>query len=95
MSNVAISVPMPTLQSISRPDFDIAVPPEAQGGNWKVQNAWQNLGTSAANKDIDANSILGGKVEVRVPFDSTTVPGIRGNLRFVVTRWNPDAVMFE
>ena len=71
------------------------VPPEAQGVNWKVQYAWQNQGTSAANKDIDANGIDAGKLEVRVPFDSETVPGIRGNLRFVVTRWNPDALLLE
>jgi hypothetical protein len=71
------------------------VPPETAGEKWKVTYAWQNAGTSAANTDIDPKSIRGGKVEVRVPFDSVNTPGIRGQLRFVVSAWNPDAVMSE
>ena len=50
---------------------------------------------SAADTEIDARRIRGGKVEVSVPFDSSTTPGIRGRLRFVVSAWNPDSVMDE
>ncbi|UUZ70078.1 hypothetical protein LP416_13305 [Polaromonas sp. P2-4] len=70
-------------------------PPEAKGEKWQVNYAWQNQGMSAANTEIDAKSIKSGKVEVRIPFDSTTTPGIRGKLRFVVSAWNPDAAMNE
>ena len=71
------------------------VPPAAGNETWKVNYAWQDQGTSAADTAIDAMSIAGGKVEVRIPFDSATVPGIRGKLRFVVSAWNPDAAMTE
>lgn len=71
------------------------VPPEVKGEKWKIHYAWQNQGSSAADTEIDPKSLRGGKVEVRVPFDSTTTPGIRGSLRFVVSVWNPDAVMEE
>ena len=69
------------------------VPPEVKGGRWKVNYAWQGQGTSPANTEIDAKSIKSGKVEVRIPFKSDTTPGIRGRLRFVVSAWNPDAVV--
>jgi hypothetical protein len=71
------------------------VPPEGKAEKWKVNYAWQNQGSSAADTEIDPKSIKGGKVEVRVPFDSTTTPGISGKLRFVVSAWNPDAVLEE
>ena len=71
------------------------VPPEAKGEQWKVNYAWQGQGMSAADTEIDARRIRGGKVEVSVPFDSSTTPGIRGRLRFVVSAWNPDSVMDE
>jgi len=71
------------------------VPPTVKGEKWIVHYAWQNQGSSAADTTIDAKSIKSGKVEVRIPFKSSTVPGICGNLRFVVSAWNPDAVMDE
>ncbi len=71
------------------------VPPAAKGEKWQVSYAWQNQGSSNADTGIDAKSIRGGKVEVRIPFDSQTTPGIRGRLRFVVTVWNADAVLTE
>lgn len=71
------------------------VPPEIKGEKWKVNFAWQDQGTSAADTEIDAKSIRSGKVEVRIPFDSATTPGIKGKIRFVVSAWNPDAVMHE
>lgn len=69
------------------------VPPVAKGEKWKVSYGWQGQGVKAANKEIDAKVLKGGKIEIPVPFDSKTTPGIRGQLRFVVSAWNPDAVM--
>jgi hypothetical protein len=67
------------------------VPPEAKGDKWKVTYAWQNTGVRAAHTEIDAKSLRGGKVEVSIPFDGDSVPGITGTLRLVVSAWNPDA----
>jgi len=66
------------------------VPPEEEAGRWKVKYAWQDKGSSIADTNIDAKSIRGGKVEVSIPFDSETTPGIKGKLRFVVSAWNSD-----
>lgn len=71
------------------------VPPQAKGGNWQVKYAWQGQGSVPATHEIDTKKVKGGKIEVRIPFDSTTTPGISGQLRFVVSLWNPDAVMTE
>src|SRR6185437_11563119 len=68
-------------------------PPAVKGGKWKVTYGWQDQGFSPANKEIDPKTIRGGKIEISVPFNSTTTPGMRGQLRFVVSGWNPDAVM--
>ena len=46
-------------------------------------------------QEIAAKTIRDGKVEVKIPLpsDGNTRPGIEGQLRFVVSAWNPDAVM--
>ncbi len=71
------------------------IPPEAKGERWRVTYAWQNQGKSLPDSEIDPKSLKSGKVEVAVPFDSGTTPGIRGTLRFVLSAWNTDAVMEE
>ena len=68
-------------------------PPAEKGAKWKVTYAWQDQGAKAANHEIDPKILRGGKIEILVPFDSKTTPGMRGQLRFVVSVWNPDAVM--
>lgn len=67
------------------------VAPAVKGEKWRVGYAWQNQGKSAADTEVDAKSLRGGKVEVHIPFDSATTPGVRGKLRFMVSAWNPDA----
>ena len=71
------------------------IPPTSPGDAWKVTYAWQGESVSPASTSIDAKVIKGGKVEIRVPFDSGSAPGMRGQLRFVVSAWNPDATMTE
>lgn len=68
-------------------------PPEAEGGKWSVKYAWQNQGASQANRHVAAEEIRKNKVEIRVPFDSGTTPGMTGEMRFVVSAWNPDALL--
>jgi len=72
--------------------MELAVP-QKKGENWQVKYAWQGQGSVAANREIDVKKLRGGRLEVRIPFDSSTVPGIRGQLRFVVSLWNPEAVL--
>ena len=78
------------------------VPPSEKETEWKVKYSWQDTGFSLADEKIDAKAIRGGKVEVVIPFYSKSspeinaklsTPGIRGKLRFMVSAWNPDAVM--
>jgi hypothetical protein len=71
------------------------VPPSAAGGSWTIAYAWQGQGSSPASTQVDTKALRGGKVEVRIPFDSGTTPGVTGALRFVVSAWNPDAQMAE
>lgn len=69
------------------------VPPTEKVTEWKVKFGWQDQGYSQADESIDPKAIKGGKVEVAIPFDSKTTPGVSGNLRFVISEWNPDANM--
>ena len=71
------------------------IPPPNPGDAWTVSYAWQGQSVSAASTSVEAKAIKGGKVEIRVPFDSGSRPGVSGQLRFVVSAWNPDAVMTE
>jgi hypothetical protein len=70
-------------------------PPEAPGEKWKVTSAWQGQDSKPLDQEIDAKAITQGKVAVRIGFESKTTPGVKGQLRFVVSAWNPDAVMEE
>jgi hypothetical protein len=70
-------------------------PPEDAKGKWRWRYAWQDSGVAPPDQEIDATAILQNKIDVRIPFDSTTVPGIKGQIRFLVSAWNPDAKMDE
>lgn len=70
-------------------------PPAVAKAAWKIRYAWQDQGFSLASEDLDPKVLAGGKVEVKVPFDSGSTPGIKGLLRFVISLWNPDAQMTE
>ncbi|AYC32627.1 hypothetical protein D3880_09615 [Pseudomonas cavernae] len=52
--------------------------------------AWQNQGVSQARELLDSKALKNGKVEVKVPLDSGTKPGVKGQLRFVVSAWNAE-----
>jgi hypothetical protein len=63
-------------------------PPRSDDGKWKVQYAWQGQGFSSADTEIAPSEIAAGKIEVKIPFDSRTTPGVSGQVRFVVSAWN-------
>ncbi len=67
------------------------IPPTDANGQWRIKYAWQGTSVSAADKKVDAVEIEVGKIEVKVPFNSEASPGVKGQLRFVVSAWNVDA----
>ena len=74
------------------------VPPRNAKEKWKVTYAWQGTGVSAATTEIDTAKLIGTGIEVSIDFDSHTIaadgspkpthPGIKGQLRFVISAWN-------
>lgn len=64
------------------------IPPAATAGNWQVTYDWQSDNLGQASKPLNAQALQSGKAEVTIPFNSSTTPGISGNLRFVVSTWN-------
>jgi len=68
--------------------------------NWVVKYAWQGRGIVNAATELPIAPLGDGRVEVRIPFDAHTVdnqgaikpshPGAKGQLRFVISAWNPD-----
>lgn len=72
-------------------------PPDTSGDKWKITYSWQGTTVNLVAEEITAKTIKGDKVEVKIPLplDDKTSPGIEGQLRFVVSAWNPDAVMEE
>ena len=63
-------------------------PPRTEDGAWKVHYAWQGQGFTTADTQIAPSAIKEGRVEVTIPFDSHTTPGVTGQVRFVVSAWN-------
>lgn len=63
-------------------------PPQKEGGDWQITYDWQSDNLGQATKSLDPKKLESGKVELTIPFDSETTPGIGGNLRFVVSKWN-------
>ncbi|MEZ5570991.1 MAG: hypothetical protein R3E64_03120 [Halioglobus sp.] len=64
------------------------VPPQAPGETWSLDYAWQKQGKSMATESIDTKSLKAGKIEVWIPFESATTPGITGNIRFIISMWS-------
>jgi hypothetical protein len=65
-------------------------PPTQDGGNWKVEYAWQGTGSSPANQDIDPKKLAHGKIELPIPFPVDGESKVKGRLRFVVSGWNTE-----
>jgi hypothetical protein len=74
------------------------IPPRSAREKWKITYAWQDSGVSAATTEVDAEELKNGSVEVPIAFESHTTgpdgkatptnPGIKGQLRFVISAWN-------
>ncbi|MDR2549518.1 MAG: hypothetical protein LBD10_04880 [Desulfobulbus sp.] len=72
-------------------------PPATPGAKWKINYAWQGTSLNRETTELDAKTLRTGKVEVKIPLpsDGKTLPRVEGQLRFVVSAWNPDAEMEE
>ena len=62
--------------------------PQAPGDDWQIVYDWQSDNLGQASTKLNINVLESGKMELLIPFDSSTTPGIKGNLRFVVSLWN-------
>jgi hypothetical protein len=71
------------------------VPPETADDAWTVRHAWQRQTVKAPHRKLDPKQLKNSRVEVTVPFDSDNSPGVKGQLRFVLSEWNEDAVLEE
>ena len=64
------------------------VPPTTEAGDWRVNYDWQSDRFGEASLPLPAKKLNQGKVELAIDFASDTTPGIRGKVRFVVSKWN-------
>jgi hypothetical protein len=64
------------------------VPPTTEAGDWHVNYDWQSDKSGEASLPLPAIKLNQGKVELTIDFASDTTPGIRGKVRFVVSKWN-------
>lgn len=71
-------------------------PPNEPGDKWKVSYAWQDTGVSLANIEVLPQELSNGEISISIPFNSSnetqpvdkpTTPGIKGNIRFVISAW--------
>ncbi|MCL2458942.1 MAG: hypothetical protein FWF31_08920 [Desulfobulbus sp.] len=56
-----------------------------------------NVPLNLETTEMDPKALKTGKVDVKIPLpsDGKTIPRIKGQLRFVVSAWNPDAATEE
>ncbi|MCP9471996.1 MAG: hypothetical protein NNA30_04620 [Nitrospira sp.] len=64
------------------------IPPANEEADWAVRFDWQSDNRGPVSHSLDPKKLKGGKVELDVPFDSETTPGVTGLLRFIVSEWN-------
>ncbi len=62
--------------------------PQSAKEDWRIVYDWQSDNLGEASRDLDFKELANGKMEILIPFDSNTTPGISGNLRFVASEWN-------
>lgn len=64
-------------------------PPQKQSKNWDIHFVWQNNALGGKRQPLDYTTLESGKLSMTVPFESAGAPGVSGQLRFVVSAWNP------
>lgn len=64
------------------------VPPQQADAKWTAAFDWQSDNLGKATRELPYKTLKSGKIELTVPFGSTSAPGIAGEVRFVVSAWN-------
>lgn len=62
--------------------------PQAPEDDWRIVYDWQSDNLGKASKPLNFKELNDGKMVLPIPFESSTTPGIKGNLRFIVSGWN-------
>lgn len=63
-------------------------PPRKDGKDWHINYDLQSDNTGRTISELQPRSLDNGKLELLIPFQSDTTPGVSGNVRFVVSAWN-------
>jgi hypothetical protein len=68
--------------------IEVTRPDGAAGSGWKAKYDWQSRKAAQATKVAEAKQLDAGRLELSIPFDSKSSPGISGRIRLVVSMWN-------
>lgn len=71
-----------------RNSITIELVPPNENEEWKVKFGWQDIGFSLADEKIEPINLNNGSIMIEIPFDSKSVPGIKGRLIFNISEWN-------
>lgn len=63
-------------------------PPQRKGEEWRATFDWQSENPGRAEQPLKIRKLNGGVIQMAVPFESKSSPGIAGDLRFLVSPWN-------
>jgi hypothetical protein len=64
------------------------VAPTEDGGSWQVKFAWQSLHSGPPTENVTLSRLRKGKLELLIPVETMTHPGIKGNIRLIASEWN-------
>ncbi len=64
------------------------LPPATPGEAWDIRMGWQSEGGTRAVDSVPYKRLKEGKLQILVPFESKTEPGISGRIRLVASAWN-------
>lgn len=63
-------------------------PPQAGSEDWVVKHGWQSSAAGLASEPVPHTKLKAGKLQISIPFEGTSRPGIQGNIRLVASPWN-------
>jgi hypothetical protein len=64
------------------------VHPGNGGSGWKAKYDWQSRKAGQATKILTPEERGDSHIELDIPFDSKSSPGLAGRLRLLVSMWN-------
>jgi len=67
---------------------EVTRPADTAGSGWKAKYDWQSRKAAQATKVAQATKLDDDRLEMSLPFDSKSSPGISGRIRLVISMWN-------